>query len=464
MLSQIKIKKWKTLLFFGLFFLLYSCIPDRLPTEPVENTRPAFVSIEINGGSNLVVKLNSEIKAVFNESMNLETFPDNFKVLSAIDEITGEFMANDSIVVFKPTQAYSPAQLYEINISGKVRDVHGNSVISPNEEDQPQSSWFFTQGQYSQNGFPLIFVRDKSEKQVIHRVGQLNKSLGELSVQATVEDYQTASIEFSPNGQYLYMVNLKTVDGTVTVIDPQNFSVVKTIDVGLGPTNISFGSDKAFISNTSGKSITTIDVNNHETISTYEFSDGFKPKDLVYSPITNKLYIYSSSAKQIKVVEANNYQSNYNLDEVLTDSKGVDIEITNDGRYIYLIQDRTDKIIVFDVQTDTVIKTIETGNPYIIDGAMGEKYYFAAFFKKVDKDLVGGITKIDLASNSIISTTMWDKEIDQIGLTNANELLYAVVPVDSTLSIFETETVKEISSTKVEGSLKYLAVSKNNYQ
>lgn len=86
------------------------------------------------------------------------------------------------------------------------------------------------------------------------------------------------------------------------------------------------------------------------------------------------------------------------------------------------------------------------------------------FLKKVDKDLVGGITKIDLASNSIISTTIWDKEIDQIGLTNANELLYAVIPVDSTVSLFETETVKEISSIKVEGSLKYLAVSKNNYQ
>lgn len=69
-----------------------------------------------------------------------------------------------------------------------------------------------------------------------------------------------------------------------------------------------------------------------------------------------------------------------------------------------------------------------------------------------------------MASNSVISTTFGDKEIDQLGLTNAQELLYAIVPVDSTIRIFETETIKEISSTKVPGSLKYLAVSKNNYE
>ncbi len=456
-------------IFLGILTLTFfssGCIPDRLPPEPVPNTRPSFVSFGELDSSHLVIPVDYKIEMRFNWAMDLSTFPDNFTVESVSGKISGKFSYSskaDTIVVFTPNSNYNPAEYYNISLSGAVRNVNGMSMISPNEEDVPVTDWFFTEGEYSKNGFPLVFVRDKSQKQVIYRVGELNKYKDSLYVQATNEDYQTAAIEFSPIGKYLYMVNLKTTTGTVTVIDPQSFNVVNTINVGLGPTNIGFSSDKAFVTNTSDKSFTVFDLTTLNVLETVSFDDGFKPKDVVFSQLTGKLYFYSNSKKQIKIVNAQNYSEQTVLDSVLTDNKASDIEISADGKYIFLPEYRTDKIVIFDTETNKVAKILETGNPYVTDGVIGKDFYYQAYFKKIGKQNVGGIMKINVSTLNIEDVMMWDKDIDKLGLTSADELLYAVVPGDTTLQVIETKTLKNITEVKLNGSLKYLAVSKNNY-
>ncbi len=449
-----------------LFILLtiQGCIPDRLPPEPVPNTRPAFVAFD--NFDSLVVPINSKIEMKFSWAMDLSTFPDNFTVESASGKIPGKFSYSpkaDTIVVFTPSVNYNPAEYYNVSLSGRVRNVNGMSMISPNEEDMPVTSWFFTEGEYSKGGFPYVFVRDKSQKQIIFRIGSLNKYKDSLFVEAPVEDYQTAAIEFSPLGRYLFMVNLKTTNGTVTVIDPESFTVVKTIEVGLGPTNIGFSDDKAFVTNTSDKSFTVIDLSSLTAVETVRFDDGFKPKDVVFSKLTNKLYFYSSSKKQIKVVNAQNYSDNYILDSVLTDNKAADMEITNDGKYIFLPEYRTDKINVLDAETDKVVETIYSPYQYVNDGVMANGFYYQSFFKKVGKENIGGILKINTSGFNLENTLVWDKDIDKVALTAADELIYAVVPNDTTVQIIEAKTLQKISSVKLNGSLKYLAVSKKNY-
>ncbi len=456
----------KNFILLVLIFGLSSCIPDRLPPEPVPNTRPSFVSFGTIDKNNLVFPVDAPIEMKFNWVMDLSTFPDNFKVESVSGKIAGKFSyaaESDTVVVFTPNTNYMQAEYYTVSLSGAVRNINGMSMISPNEEDVPVTAWFFTEGKYSENGFPYVFVRDKANKQVIYRIGDLNVYKDSLYVNATTEDYQTAAIEFSPLGKYLFMVNLKTTPGTVTVIDPQSFSVVKTIDVGLGPTNIGFSSDKAYVTNTSEKSFTVIDLASLTALETYTFADGFKPKDVVYSNLSGKLYFYSSSKKEVKVVDAQDFDNNYTLDSVLTDNKAADIEISNNGKYIFLPENRTDKIVILDAETDKVAQVLETGNPYVTDGVMGDNFYYQAFFKKVGKENIGGIMKVDVQNLSISEIKVWDKDIDKLGLTAANELIYAVVPNDTTVQIIETKTLKTLTEAKLSGSLKYIAVSKNNY-
>ena len=42
-------------------------------------------------------------------------------------------------------------------------------------------------------------------------------------------DFQTSAIEIEPNSDNLFVVNLRTTDGQVTVINPSTFSIVNQI-------------------------------------------------------------------------------------------------------------------------------------------------------------------------------------------------------------------------------------------
>ena len=77
--------------------------------------------------------------------------------------------------------------------------------------------------------------------------------------------------------------------------------------------------------------------------------------------------------------------------------------------------------------------------------------------------ILAAFSKIDVSTNTIVGHLEWEYQVDQLKLTAAQELIYAVTPVDSTVQVIETSSMHRITSTKVDGNLKYLAVTKNNY-
>lgn len=449
------------LLIFSVSFILYSCLPDRMPTEPTEINRPVFVDFA-QGESNLNVPLNNQITMYFNEAMDLNSFPSCFKVESISGEIPGKFSygSSDTIVVYTPSSNYKPAEYYQIILTGGVRDIHGNSVVSPIEEDTPQTDWFFTSGDYSNNGFPYVFIRDKSNRNVIYRVGNLNVYKDNLLLPGAT-DYQTSAIEVEPNSDQLYVVNLRVSDGLVTIVDPSSFSVLKQLPVGLGPTNIEFGNQKGYVTNLSAKSFSVIDLNSATTETTYVFPDGFRPKDVAYSLSLDRLYFYSSLNSDIKVLEAKDLNNSHIIASGLT-TRPTDIEITKDGRYLYMIGTNSNMLSIIGLESETA-NPIGLDYQYLTDGVMGTEYYYVAYYRGTGGDNIGGVLKIDINSHSIVGKLEWEYQVDQLKLTSAEELLYAVTPVDSTVQVIETKTMKNITSVKVEGNLKFLAITNKNY-
>jgi hypothetical protein len=444
-----------------LTLLVSSCIPDRMPTAPEEIERPVFAQIEFEA-NNLVFPLDHQIKFYFNEAMDLNSFPANVIVESVSGKIDGAFSygESDTIVVYTPLSSYNPAEYYTVSLKGGVRDTHGNSMISPNDEDIPITSWFFTSGEYSDNGFPFAFIRDKSNRNMIYKVGDLNIFLDSLMLPAP-EDYQTSALEVEKNSDKLFIVNLKLTDGLVTVVDPATFSILKEITVGLGPTNIEFSNDKGYVTNSSAKSFSVIDLISLTTETTFIFPDDFRPKDVSYSAVTNKLYFYNTVNSDLKIVHANDFNDAHIIPSGLT-TKPTDIEITKNGRYIFILGTNSSVISVLNVESETS-SVIDFGYQYLTDGTMGNNFYYVAYYRGTGGNDVGGILKIDNNTNSITGQLEWGYQVDQLKLTAAEELLYAVTPVDSTVQVIETKTMNRITSTKVNGSLKYLAITNNNY-
>jgi hypothetical protein len=406
--------------------------------------------------------LNQQIRFYFNEAMDLNSFPANVVVesISGITDGSFSYGESDTIVVYSPRSNYQPAEYYQVSLKGGVRDIHGNSMVLPVEEDVPITNWFFTSGEYSNSGFPFAFIRDKSNRNMIYKVGELDYFLDSLLLPAP-EDYQTSALEVEKNSDKLFIVNLKLTNGLVTIIDPASFSIVKELTVGLGPTNIEFSNEKGYVTNSSEKSFSVIDLNSLTTETTFVFPDGFRPKDVSYSSLTSKLYFYNTVNSELKVVSSTDFNDSHLVPSGLS-SKPTDIEITQSGRYIYLLGTNSSVFSVFDVQSETST-TVDLGYQYLTDGSMGANFYYVAYYRGTGGNDIGGVLKIDINTNTVYDRLEWEYQVDQLKLTAAEELLYAVTPVDSTVQIIETSTMNKITSTKVSGSLKYLAITKNNY-
>lgn len=295
---------------------------------------------------------------------------------------------------------------------------------------------------------------------MIYKVGELNTFLDSLFLPGA-EDYQTSALEVEKNSDKLFIVNLKLTDGIVTVVDPGNFSIVKELTVGLGPTNIDFSDSKGYVTNPSAKSFSVIDLASLTTETTFAFADDFRPKDVSFSSLNNRLYFYSTTNSDLKIVNANDFNDTHIVSSGLA-TKPTDIEISADGRHLYLLGTNSSVLSVFDVETETPA-VLDLGYQYLTDGTMGSDYYYVAYFRGTGGDDIGGVLKIDVNTNTVSNKLEWPYQVDQLRLTSAEELLYAVTPIDSTVQVIETKTMKNITSTKVNGSLKYLAITNNNY-
>lgn len=459
------------IILLSIFILFFSCLPDRNPTAPLENKRPEFKAFDSLLAGAIDAPLDQPVTMNFNEKMDLNTFPQNFTLESISGQISGsfEYAANsDSTVFFRPSGQLNPAEVYWAKLSAYVRDANGNSIIPPTETDMEQSIWFFTTGAYAENGFPYVFVRDKVELDKIYLVHEVNAFKDSVIVANAADDIGTAEMEVNRDLNKLFMVNLK-VDGTVSVLNLNDFSVEKIIPVGVGPTAIAFSGSRAFVTNNSGKTLSVIDLASLEVTKTIEFPDGYKPQDIVYSSAAGKCYMYSktsSIATKIKVLDTQNSDNLYDIDDVLK-NKIIDIDVSPDGAKVVFVEDRSSLIYIMDTATEAA-DTVDTGYANNLLGAIDNEYYYLAF-KQSGADGAGGIAKINLSTLAIDNLLLLDPvdekqiTIDDLAITDAGELLYAVVSQDTTVKIIETSTLSQISQAKVKGTPRSIALTQHNF-
>ncbi|NIT57492.1 MAG: hypothetical protein GWN00_15060, partial [Aliifodinibius sp.] len=237
----------------------------------------------------------------FNEPMTLSTFSDNFIVSSMHGTIPGSFRQQDSLVTFTPIEDMRPATFYEATVLGGVSDQNGNSLTLDAEWNA--TIWFFTAGQYSEDGFPHIFIADRSFDK-LYLIGNFNEFINESS-----EVIQPRGMEFTPDGQSLLVVS-RQLEGKLAVIDPATFTKIAEIDVGVGPQDIAISQEKIFVVNLSDKTISVLSYPGYSLLVTISFTDGYSPKNIAYNPQNNHIYVSSNALNNpglIKVIDADTY-------------------------------------------------------------------------------------------------------------------------------------------------------------
>ncbi len=438
-----------------LLLLMVACLPDRMAPVPTDVTRPEFLGFAAADSGSINLPLRHPVTMVFDEKMDLATFPDYFKLSSTSGEIGGTFSIAenaDSVVIFTPAADMQPAEVYTAYVMGGVRDVYGNSRLSPNEDDIPETTRFFVTGAYAQDGFAHVFVSDKLGE-MLYQVGEIdNYQKQEVLTQASRE------MKMTPDGTKLLITN-KVNPGILNVIDPATMTEITSIVVGSGPEHVFATNEKAYVSDVSGRTVSVVNLSTLSLETTISFSDGFRPRDIVYNAQNNKIYISSNLTgdfARIRVVDAANYDNYYDLENILPAKRSQDMEISPDGNYIFIAELQTLNVVVLNTATEAVEKTLVGEYVWTSDGvATSDAYYLITNG--------GGIYKADYASLSFSRDLYLDKILIAADATAAGELLYVVSPTDSTLQIIETSTLTKISEAKVAGVLNGVTVSVLNY-
>ncbi len=449
------------LFMLGLFVLfIQACMPDRMAPEPIDINRPKFIGFSAQDSAAVNVALDHPLTMIFDKKMDVSTFPENFSLESVSGPIAGTFKLADnadSVVIFTPSAQMNPAEVYTAYVGGGVRAANGMSRLSPNEPNIPETNWFFTTGQYAQNGFPHIFVLDKNGLELF-LVNNIDQYAGKETV-TTETTFGSGEMRITPDGTKLVVVN-KLASGTVSIFNPQDLTLLATVNVGVGPEQLFVTNDRAYVVNLSGKTVSVLDLKNYTELDQFNFSDGFRPRDIVYNSANNKLYISSNKIgeyEKLRIVDASDYTSYYDVPNVTASKKKtLDMEITKDGAYIFIAEYNTSAVSVFSTQADSVITRLELDATLNEDGTITDKYYYL-----VCND--GSVFKIDVNTQTVVMQLDLERISAGVASTAADELLYIAAPIDSTVQIVETSTLTRLREVKIPGTIKRVTASVLNY-
>lgn len=431
--------------------LLLHCLPDRMPPAPVENTRPQFVQFAAEDSGAYAVGLRDPIIMVFDEPMDISTFPANFTLESPRGITPGSFSQQDSMVIFTPSQDMAPAAYYTATIRGGVRDANGNSLTL--DPAWSASIWFFTAGRYSTGGFPRVFIADRSFDK-LYLLGNFHEYLSESS-----EVIQPRGMAFSPDGQHLLVVS-KQLNGQLAVLNPATFRKIQDIPVGSGPEEIAVAGDKLFVTDVTGRTISVLGFPGYAPLATITFQDGFSPRDIAYNPLNQRIYVSNNVLNRpgtFKVIDANTFQELATLENLLSGRRTEKLQVSTDGQWVVIQQEQTDLILLLDANTNQVADTIRIPVPQNKDMDIYDNQLYVG-------SSGGFLFKYNLNNRVLTATLAFSSRCDGVAVAPYGEILYATTPVDTLVHVVDIETLHLIRSAKVTAStIAKLVVSPGNY-
>ena len=407
--------------------LFFSCTEDRSPTAPVEIDRPELDGIQPTEGT-LIYPVMESLKVVFNEKMNPETFANHFILKDYFgNSAEVELMQQDSVIIFTPKTALQKSTIYFAELRGRVRDANNNSIGIGGEpvlDDTTLlgSTWFYTEGDYSDGGFYPIFLRDKKEGSV--RIFNYVDSIVTVSSGFTAPEGMASS----EDGQFIVLSN--TGKNEVNILNTVTGNSEANFTVPANPSSVVVSGDYAYCICVNGKALCKINIPNKGLEATYPLS--FFPGKLAVSDdgsilytldqVTRDLYLLNSSdGSIIKKISAV-------VDKLVSGEIVVD-KITGD---LFICDSKGYKIKTVDRDGNTVntVATFPT-NIEPAEVAFDNDFYFAASGNSV--------YKFSRSDNSGVDTIYFDTKAKSFSLIPSNELMY--VSLATSIVIIDVKTL-----------------------
>ena len=234
------------------------------------------------------------------------------------------------------------------------------------------------------------------------------------------------------SGNKAYVTNAS--DGTMTVINLADHSVLATVPVGVSPTAVVVNSagTRAYVTNSTAGTVTVINTSNNTLVATVAV--GANPSSLALSPDGARLFVTNAGSGTVTKINTTTNKVTVNIGVGNAPSS---IAITSDNKYAYVTNSASDSVSVITVSTNGV-KTIAGVGDSPTDVALGVSKAYVS-------NLDGTVAVITTSSNTITGRVTVGGPVKSLALTPDGGLLM-VARTDDTVAAIDTATSTVVST------------------
>ncbi len=238
-------------------------------------------------------------------------------------------------------------------------------------------------------------------------------------------------MEFSPNGEYLYISEFCTLYGlgygcpignpsAVQIINVNQFSLENTITLNPTDATINFGqnNNNLYTVNQGTDTISVIDTQSFQVLNTINV--GPKPLNITFSPNGQYAYVINSctncgvsTSSSVSVINLNNFQVTKTIYTGLTNgAASMSFVISPNGQYAYIPNLYWNTVSVVDMATSNVVNAINVGSgpDYVVFSPNG-KYAYVTDNYGADVSVIDTATDMMVAR---INTEYGDPSVEAI--------------------------------------------------
>ncbi|MCP4578051.1 MAG: beta-propeller fold lactonase family protein [Deltaproteobacteria bacterium] len=243
----------------------------------------------------------------------------------------------------------------------------------------------------------------------------------------------------SPDGKTVLITNMAA--DTVSVIDTDTNTVTKTISVGDFPFGVVVSPDGryAYVANAADDNISVIDTSGYSVVA--HITVGDDPHGLVIHPDGSKLYVTNYFGSTVSVINTSTYSV---IKTITVGTYPHGIAIHPSGTYVYTANVLDNTLSVISTSSNSVIKTVNTGEwPFFPAIDPSGQYLY------VSNHASSSVTAVDISSNSVVGKITVGSGPHGISLDATGSRAYVANESDSSVSVIDTASRTVITTISV---------------
>ncbi|HEY0814737.1 MAG TPA: serine/threonine-protein kinase [Pseudonocardia sp.] len=291
-------------------------------------------------------------------------------------------------------------------------------------------------------------------------LGPLARSVDTPTVGPTVQANSTPGyMQVAPNGRYAYIANREA--GVLSVFDTTRNAVTGTINVPQGgPQFVTFAPD--------GKRAYVSIYNNNRTVNVVGVLDtatskfvtmvpvGVRPFALDVTPDGKRVYVPNHDSGSISVIDT---ATDDVIDTIKVAPNPHWVDISTDGKTVYAADHESNVVSVIDATTDKVLTTIPVGlSPHSI-----LKHPTKPLLFNVNYD-GSSMTVIDTNTDKVVRTVRTGGHPQDVSLSADGEHLYIAAVDDNAIQVFSLKTMSITARVPVGHNPTSIAVGRDGRQ